>query len=154
MPAAAIDGALHQQSSDGIDRNQAGIQHGETNTAAQIAGLGNNADDNHFRRGVACQSQLRQGLLHSGVMRCETKLSLRRCKIFIAIDEQRSWLFFFTRMNRIGYHNQIRVVQIGREIQSRCAEVENFNLRIALVEGTKHFDRQRPKAVIAKKNVA
>jgi hypothetical protein len=134
-----------------------------TDAFAEAAGLGNDSDDNYFGRSVTSQSQLRQRLQNSGVMRCQTELSrrrsslrrssLRQSKIVVAIDAQRSRRFFFTGMNSIRNHNQIRIVQVRREIQSRRAEIENFNIRIALVEGTEHLDRHWAETVIAEKNV-
>jgi len=61
--------------------------------------------------------------------------------------------FLLHGMNSIRNHNQIRIVQVRREIQSRRAEIENFNIRIALVEGTEHLDRHWAETVIAEKNV-
>ena len=82
---------------------------------------------------MTSQFQLRQRLPNSRVMRCQTKLSVRRPKIIFAVDAQRSGLFFYMRMNSICNYNQIRIVQIRREIQSGRAEIENLNIRIALV---------------------
>jgi len=35
VTTAAINGAFHQQASDGLDRKQAAVQHGETDTCSQ-----------------------------------------------------------------------------------------------------------------------
>ena len=61
---------------------------------------------------------------------------------------------FSFRMNSIRDHDQVRAVQIRSEIQSRCAEVKNFNIRTAFVLATKHFDSQRAKAVIAHQHIS
>jgi len=42
-------------------------------------------------------------------------------------------------MNGICNYDQVRGVQIRREIQPGRAEVEDFNIRAAFVLATKHF---------------
>src|SRR5208282_1017473 len=152
MPAAAVDAALHQQAGNVIYGDRAGAQDRGAKTVAQAAQLGNDADDDKFGRGVTGQLQERESLPNSRIVRRQTKLGPASHKLVFAVDAQRSRIFL--RMNSIRDHDQVRGVQMRREIQPRRAEVENFNVRAAFVVAAKHFHGQWAKAVIAKKNVS
>ena len=57
-------------------------------------------------------------------------------------------------MHGIDEYDEIGVVQIRSDIQTRRSEVANFNFGIALVYGTEHFDDERAKTIVAQKNVS
>ncbi len=151
MPRVAFDAALHQQASDVVDSNRGGAEHRGAETLAEIARLGNDADDDKFGRGVTSQLQERERLPNSRIVRRQTKLGAARHKLVFAVDAQGSR--FLLRMNGICDYDQVRGVQMGRQIEPRRAEVENFNVRAAFILATKHFHGQWAKAVIAKQNV-
>ncbi len=119
---------------------------------AEVARFGNDADDDKFRRGFARQPQMSQRLLKSWVVARQTKLGPMRQKVGFAVDTQRSRLL--VRLYSICDYDQVRAVQIRREIQARCAEVKDLNIRAAFILATKLFDSQGTKAVIAHQHVS
>jgi hypothetical protein len=100
---------------------------------------------------VTGQPQSRERFPNSRIVRRQAKLGPASQKIVFAVDAQRAGLLL--GMNSICDYDQVRGVQIRREIEPRRAEVENFNVRAAFVPATEHFHGQWAKAVIAKKNV-
>ncbi len=82
----------------------------------------------------------------------KAKLGAMPSNIGFAIDAQGSR--FLICIYSICDYDQVCTVQVRREIQSRRAEVEDLDIRTALVLATKHFDREWAKAVITHKHVS
>jgi hypothetical protein len=56
-------------------------------------------------------------------------------------------------MDRIDNDHQLFVVEVWCEIETRCAEVKDFNARRTFVLATKSLDGKRTEPVVAKKNI-
>jgi len=151
MAAPAIDTTLSQQGCEEMDGDRGLAEHSGANAGAEGARLGNHTDDDQFGRGVTHNPQLRERLLKPWIMGRQTKLDLMRQKVSFAIGAQRSRCIF--RFDSIRDYDQVLTVQVRRQIQPRCAQVKDLDVRGTFVLATERFHRQGAETVIPHQHV-
>ena len=115
-------------------------------------GGGSNSDDDEFGRRVASQPQVSERIPKAGIVAGDPKSGTVGDKVVFAENGERPLKCI--GMDRIHDDDQLSFVDIRCEVHARRAEVDNLDVRAALVLATEGLHGEGSESVVTEEYVA